>query len=166
MSAIVDGLLFSWKKNSDYAARLVSDLSDEQMMLQPAPEGKSPANHPAWIFSHLNIYLPVITSIIKGETFEDPKSNRFGMDSKPEADSAIYAGKDTLINEFVSEHEAIAKLLENAGPECLENEIVLERWKALFPTAAVALPYLMLLHENLHLGQLSAWRRIQGMPSV
>ena len=67
---------------------------------------------------------------------------------------------------FVSEHETIAKLLEAAGPECLENEIVLERWKAFFPTAAVALPYLMLLHENLHLGQLSAWRRIQGMPSV
>lgn len=166
MSTIVDGLLFSWKKNSDYAARLVADLSDEQMMLQPAPEGKAPANHPAWIFSHLNVYLPVITNIIKAENFADPKEHQFGMDSKPEADASIYASKDTLINEFVSGHESVTKLLEEVGPGCLENEIVLDRWKAFFPTAAVALPYLMLLHENSHLGQLSAWRRIQGMPSV
>jgi len=130
--SIIDGLLFSWQKNSDYAARLVSDLSDEQMMLQPAPEGKAAANHPAWILSHLNVYLPVIASVIQGENFDDPKSNQFGMDSKPEADPSIYASKDTLINEFVAGHE-------NGH---------------------------LLLHENGHLGQLSAWRRIQGMPSV
>ncbi len=136
------------------------------MMLQPAPEGKAAANHPAWVLSHLNVYLPVIASVIKGELFEDPKSNQFGMDSKPESDPSIYASKDELINEFVAGHENVTKVLKEAGPGCLEKEVVLERWQAVFPTAAVALPYLMLLHENGHLGQVSAWRRIQGMPSV
>ena len=47
MSPIIEGLLFCWKKNTDYAPKLVADLSDEQMLLQPAPSengcGQSPS---------------------------------------------------------------------------------------------------------------------------
>ena len=42
MSAAIEGLLFGWKKNAEYAPKLVSDLSEEQMVSQPAPEGKLP----------------------------------------------------------------------------------------------------------------------------
>jgi len=166
MQAMIDGLVLAWKKNSEYAERLVSDLSAEQMIAQPAPNGKAPANHPAWVFSHLNVYLPIIESLIAGKEFADPKAHQFGMDSKPEADGSIYQPKEKLIETFVSAHDSITKQLENAPPEIFENEVKLERWKSSFPKAGFALPYLMLLHENQHLGQVSAWRRIQGMPSV
>lgn len=166
MQAIVDGLILAWEKNSEYAERLVADLSAEQMIAQPAPEGKAPSNHPAWILSHLNVYHPIIGSLIEGEKFEDPKGNQFGMDSKPQADGSIYASKDELISTFVAGHKSVTEKLKNASPDFFENEVMLERWKSSFPKAGYALPYLMLLHENLHLGQLSAWRRIQGMPSV
>lgn len=166
MSAIIDGLLFSWKKNADYGVRLVSDLSDDQMTLQPAPEGKAAANHPAWVLSHLNVYVPIIASLIEGSVFEDPKDHQFGMQSKPESDSSIYASKDELVEAFVSGHDRVTKALESCSVDCLERPMDLERWKPVMPTVGIALPYLMLLHENCHFGQLSAWRRIQGMPSV
>jgi hypothetical protein len=166
MSAIIQGLSHAWKKNSEYAERLVSDLYSEQMILQPAPEGKAAANHPAWILSHLNVYVPIINAMVQGVAFEDPKDHQFGMNSKPESDGAIYASKDDLLKEFVEGHESVAKLLESADASFLENDISLERWKSVMPKVGIALPYLMLLHENQHLGQLSAWRRIQGMPSV
>ncbi len=166
MNSLIDGLLFSWGKNSDYAEQLVSDLSDEQMTAQPAPEGKAPANHPAWVLSHLNVYLPIVEKMLDGESFEDPKGHQFGMESKPEADATIYAPKAELISSFVTGHQRVAEKLRQADPSVLENEIVLERWKPVFPKVGNALPYLMLLHENGHLGQISAWRRIQGMPSV
>ena len=166
MSAVVDGLLFAWGKNKDYAERLVADLSEDQMILQPAPDGGASVNHAAWILSHLNLYLPIIESIIAGRDFEDPKGKPFGMQSKPESDRSIYASKSELIDTFSTGHEAVATALKSASDDLFDQPIELPRWKEPFKNAGGALPYLMVLHENLHLGQLSAWRRVQGMPSV
>ena len=166
MSAIIDGLLYCWNKNLEYGPNLVKDLSDEQMSMQPAPEGSAPANHPAWVFSHLNVYIPLVGCLITGEEFPDPKDHQFGMTSKPESDTSIYASKDELVSEFVSGHEKVAELLGNADDSIFDRDVQLERWRGRMPKVGTALPYLMVLHENVHLGQLSAWRRIQGMPSV
>jgi hypothetical protein len=164
--SITDGILFAWNKNRDYAAKLVADLDDEQMVLQPAPEGKAASNHPAWVLSHLNAYLTPIKSIITDVEFEDPKGHAFGMHSKPCSDADVYASKEALIAEFVAQHDEIAALLKSHGDSVFQNKVKLERWQPVMPVASIALPYLMLSHENCHLGQVSAWRRIQGMPSV
>ena len=166
MSSIIDGLRFSFRKNLDYGQRLVADLSEDQMCQQPCPPDRQPANHPAWALCHLNVYLPVIQGLIKGEEFEDPKPHRFGMDSRPELDRSIYPSREEIVRTFVDGHEEIDRLLAAVGPEILEQPVRLPRWQNLMPTAAHALPYLMLVHENIHLGQISAWRRIQGMASV
>ena len=136
------------------------------MTWQPAPDGKAPANHPAWVLAHLNTYVPIVQALVQGQEFADPKDAPFGMQSKPEADANIYPGKTELLNEFVTGHEQVSKLLETADPAVLEQAVTLERWKARMPSVAAALVYLGMCHENLHLGQLSAWRRIQGLPSV
>lgn len=165
MSAVIDGYLFAWKKNQDYGPKLVADLTEEQMALQPVADG-APANHPAWVFSHLNAYLPVIEGLILGKEFDDPKQHRFGMLSRPEADRSIYAAKDELVDEFVKGHQRVAEILADCDDSIFEQAVQLPRWKDVMPTVGIALPYVMLNHENMHLGQLSAWRRIQGMPSV
>lgn len=165
-SPVIEGFLFAWKKNKTYAANLVSDLSDEQMVAQPASDPEAPSNHPAWVLSHLNVYHPIICAVIKGEAFEDPKGHQFGMLSKPESDASIYASKQELIDAYIAGHDKATELLGNADDSIFQNEVMLSRWKEVMPTAAVVLPYLMFNHENGHLGQVSAWRRIQGMPSV
>ena len=104
---LIDGFLFAWTKNQDYAPRLVADLTEEQMILQPATDPSAPANHPAWVLSHLNVYIPIINSIIKGEPFEDPKPHRFGMLSKPTSDPSAYQSKEELVAEFKNGHLAI-----------------------------------------------------------
>jgi hypothetical protein len=166
MSIAIEGLLFGWNKNADYGPKLVSDLSDEQMVAQPAPAGQAPSNHPAWVLSHLNAYLSVIEAIVAGQTFDDPKEHPFGMMSKPAADASLYPSKAELVATFTTGHERIAQALSEAPADLLQQTITLPRWKEVMPKAGIALPYLMLNHENLHLGQLSTWRRVQGMPSV
>lgn len=166
MSHAINGLLFAWKKNLDYGQKLVLDLTEEQMVAQPASDDDAPCNHPAWILSHLNVYLPVIQSIILGKTFDDPKEHPFGMLSKPESDRSIYQPKQELIAAFVNGHEIVIEMLEKSDESVLGNPVLLPRWQPVMPFAGMALIYLMLNHENGHLGQLSAWRRIQGMPSV
>ena len=165
MTAVIDGFLYAWQKNLDYGPKLVADLTEDQMVLQPVSEG-TPANHPAWVFSHLNAYLPVIEGMILGKEFADPKEHPFGMLSKPEADRSIYASKDELVEEFVQGHQRVAQIMAGCDDTIFEQAVQLPRWKELMPTVGIVLPYLMLNHENMHLGQLSAWRRIQGMRSV
>ena len=162
MSTIIEGLLFGWAKNLTYGTKLIADLSDEQMTAQPAPG----TNHPAWIFSHLEAYHPVIVALIRGEAFDDPKEHRFGMLSKPESDASLYASRERLQAAWNEGHAQVAQALGEQGEVALERGVKLERWKPIMPKVGIALPYLMLVHENTHLGQLSAWRRVQGLPSV
>ena len=166
MSAIIDGLVNGFQKNKAYGERLLSDVSDEQMTLQPAGDRELPLNHPAWALSHMNLYLPVIQAVIKGETFEDPKGHRFGMESQPENDASLYPSRDELLNQWTEGHDTVCDLLSNGTNAIFERPVVLERWAAIMPNAGICLPYLMLNHENTHLGQISAWRRVLGMPRV
>jgi len=159
---IIDTLLHSWEKNLDYARRLVADVPDPQMVYQPA----SGMNHPAWVLCHLNAYHPVIVSLIRGEIFDDPKEHPFGMKSKPVADLGVYPSKDELVTAFEQGHHDVIAALGSAEPSVFGAEVSLPRWKQYLPTTGIALGYLMLLHESTHLGQLSAWRRVQGMPGV
>ena len=164
--AAIDGFLFAWNKNKAYGASLIADLDQAQMTQQVAPDGQAAANHPAWVYSHLGVYVPVIEAIIKNETFADPKEHKFGMQSKPSSDASLYASKEQLLADFEFGHDRVAQLLQEAGDAVLDNKITLARWEPVMPTASLALPYLMLNHENVHLGQISAWRRVQGLPSV
>ncbi len=159
---MIDPLLLCWEKNLDYAKRLVDDIRDERMVFQPGPG----VNHPAWILSHLNLYHPVIVDLIQGKDFDDPKHHRYGMLSKPVNDRSEYPAKDELIGSFVQGHQAVVEALGSADPAALNAPVTLERWKNTFKTVHVALGYLMILHESVHLGQFSAWRRVQGLRSV
>ncbi len=166
MSAAIAGLLYGWNKNTEYAPKLVADLSEEQMWAAIAPAGQEPANHPAWIFSHLNTYLPIIADLIEGREFPDPREAPFGMLSHPESRPGVYANRSQLVEQYVAGHARVERLLRAADPTVLEQPMTLPRWAALMPQVGIALAYLMLFHEGLHLGQLSAWRRVQGLPRV
>ena len=165
MRQAIDGLLFGWRKNLDYGQRLVADLSDAQWIAQPSGLDR-PANHAAWALSHLNAYLPVISAIVAGESIDDPKEHRFGMLSHPESDRSVYLPAAELVEEFVNGHEKVIGQLESCGDDVLSTPVSLARWSEIMPTAAIALPYLMLSHENTHLGQVSAWRRALNLPPV
>ena len=162
MSLFANSLLIAWNKNRDYAQKLVADLGDEQMVVQPVPG----TNHPAWIFSHLNAYHPVMRALMRGQVFDDPIGHKFGMKSAPISDVSVYLPKVELMAEFQQGHDQIVKIVESAANSAFEQPMTLERWKASFPAVGNAMAYLMLLHESLHLGQLSAWRRVQGLPAV
>jgi hypothetical protein len=166
MSSIIDGLIEGYRRNQDYGERLLYDLTDEHMTMQPHGERERPVNHPAWAFSHMNVYLPVIQCVIRGERFEDPMHHRFGMNSRPETEFGIYGTRLRILADWSRGHEAVCELLQHCDNTLFGRSVHLERWTTVMPTAGVCLPYLMLNHENMHLGQISAWRRVLGLPSV
>jgi hypothetical protein len=164
MSILIDTMLRTWERQKDYAQRLLADLSDEDMVAQPVP-GVT-LNHPAWTVSHLTVYSPVLSAILRETPFKDPMLSRFGRDSKPEADLGAYPRRNELVAEYLRVHDELAAALRTADPAVLDKPIPLERWRERFPFIADAIMHLMINHESGHLGQISAWRRAGGRGRV
>lgn len=163
-NALIPAILRTWERQRDYAVRLVADLSDADMVLQPV--AGVTMNHPAWTFGHIGIYPPVLAAILRGEPFEDPIRHRYGRDSRPLSDPAAYPPKAQLMGEYLEGHDRLAAVLERADASVLDAPIPLARWKERFPFVADAIVHLMIDHESGHLGQVSAWRRAGGRPPV
>jgi len=168
MQLFIDSLLRGWDRNLDYAKKLVADLSDKQMVAMPqaADVDGVGCNHPAWIFSHLNVYHPVLVAMLTGQSFDDPKHAPFGMLTRPEPDVSVYPDRVDIMASFEQGHIAVTDALRAVDEAALNRDMPLERWQTPFPKVGSMLGYLMLVHESTHLGQISAWRRVQGLPSV
>jgi len=163
-SAIARAILITWKRNGVYALRLVGDLEPNAFTAQPVP--RHAMNHPAWVLSHLNVYAPICTAMIRGEVFEDPAQHPHGQKSEPLADASAYLPGPALMEQFRRLHDEAERALEHADDGIAARPNPLERWRTLHPTVGDMLVTLMVKHESGHLGQLSAWRRAMGFARV
>ena len=164
MPPLLTAILRSWASQRDYAARLVADLSDADMVTQPV-RGIT-MNHPAWTFGHLGAYTPVLIKVLREEPFEDPIKHPFGRDSKPQADPGVYPTKGTLMGAYFADHDTLDKTIRAIDPAVFAKPTPLARWVPRWPLIADAVVHLMIDHESTHLGQVSAWRRAGGRPPV
>ncbi len=161
---LIDALLRTWSKQRDYADRLTADLTDSDMISQPVPGVTM--NHPAWVFSHIGLYPPVLSAILRRQPFIDPAASPFGKDSQPSSTLTDYPTKAALLAGFFLDHDELGDTLAQADPHILELPVPLERWKPRFPFIADLIVHLMIDHEMGHLGQVSAWRRAGRRPCV
>ncbi|MGE3109186.1 MAG: DinB family protein [Phycisphaerales bacterium] len=161
---LLDAILRTWDKQRDYAHRLTADLSDADLVSQPVPGVVM--NHPAWVFSHIGLYPPVLTKILRAEPFDDPARSPYGKESRPSSRTADYPPKQALLGAYFRDHDLLARTLEATDQQFLAQPVPLERWKPRFPYIADLVVHLMIDHEMGHLGQVSAWRRAGGRPSV
>ena len=157
-------VVYAWDNGLRYALALLEDLNDEQMLLRPGGN----MNHPAWILGHMSLYYPVVPALLNSETFDDPADNElFGFRGiGPQDDLSLYGSKESQIQRMIEGHEQVAQALLNASEEQYLRLPSLPRWAEMYPTVEFMLPDLLLLHENIHIGQLSIWRRAAGLPGV
>ncbi|MBE7439034.1 MAG: DinB family protein [Spirochaetales bacterium] len=156
---MLDGLIYCYERNLDYMTRLCGDvdpgIADRQVV--------AGMNHPLWVLSHLNIYHDVMLSILENREFPDPKDSAYGMGSLPQGASA-YRDLRQLLADYTQGARRVLERLRSSTPAVLANPVSLPRWQNRMPIAGKALPYLMLVHENQHMGQISAWRRAMQLP--
>jgi hypothetical protein len=157
-------ILITWRRDMAYALRLVGDLSDEQMIAQPV-SGRA-MNHPAWTLAHLTLYNEVIAKMLRRIPFDDPMEHPFGMKSSPQGNATLYGPRASLIDGYKRTHDEAERALVECDPNVFTEDVPLERWRALHPKVADMTVMLMVKHESMHLGQLSAWRRAMGLGRV
>jgi len=146
-----------------YAQKLVADVPDEQMCAQPVP-GRV-MNHAAWTMGHLAWANDNGLSFIGHKPQLGHLKELFGMTTKPANDRSLYPSKDELLAALSDAHQRLAAAAQNVSSDVL-GQPAPERMRHRFPTVGTLLAGLMSSHYSNHLGQLSAWRRAMGYPSV
>jgi hypothetical protein len=148
-----------------YCKLLMNDLDDARLADTPAVG----VNHPAWILSHLAICTDYAAQLL-GSPAKCPKEwhQNCGPGSKVVSDRSAYASKQELLTALEAGNRRVSEAVAGASDEvlCQPHSIKLTFVKETFPTVGELVAHLMTTHVGFHLGQLSMWRRMMGLPGV
>jgi uncharacterized damage-inducible protein DinB len=146
--------------------KLVADLSDDQICLQPAPK----TNHPAWVLGHLitseHAFLALIGGAPMPAWVDDDYRKIYGGSSQPVADKSKYKPKQFYIEKLAAAREQILARLKQMKDSDFAAPHPDPARRERFPTIGHMAMLYGTWHEAYHSGQLSAWRRVQGLPPV
>ncbi|GAB4550385.1 MAG: DinB family protein [Phycisphaerales bacterium] len=132
------------------------------------PEGCPTMNHPAFIVGHLSIYPDRVCTIIGREDLASPREGYEGLFSpqarnQDDPSGTIYPSMDEIVGYFTERHESLMNVLPGVTDETMQGEMPIERFREVFPTVGAGVSFLVGPHLMMHLGQLSAWRRAEGL---
>ena len=145
--------------NGEYAKMHLADIPAEQWTVQP--EGVS--MHPASIVAHLVVCNDFIQAGAGGRPMLPEAWAKFADSPDAAAEPSDYPSKDELMSAFESTRARLIEILEQATPEQLA-EATDEKMREIIPTQGALLVMSLTIHDGIHLGQLSAWRKAMGLP--
>lgn len=146
-----------------YLSLLVDDIPDTAFTNQPMGY----LNHPAWQIGHLTWAADGLVGALGGQSSLDGAWNaRFAAGSRPTVDRANYPAKSELIAALDGRRNAAAALLRGATPEQLAAPNPVPILAPRLPSLGHFALFVLLFHESTHLGQLSTWRKLSGMPEA
>jgi hypothetical protein len=152
-----------------YAERLLKDITPDQFGRLAAPGGNMiVSNHPAFVFGHLSLYGPRILTELGQPSPDIPKQFQdvFSKDAtcRDDTDGTIYPSLESVTELFFTGYRAALDALRTASDAQLQEPnpmggVMTEK----FPTVGSMHNFYIGGHMMLHLGQVSAWRRMMGM---
>jgi hypothetical protein len=143
-----------------YGERMVADVADERLAEQPL----AGVNHPAWILGHLAYSADRACAVLGGEKHLDKAwHERFGPGSTMTDVRSDYPPKAELLATVAREFERARELAALATAEQVAQTNPNRMLRGALPTVHDAVSFLLTGHLGIHLGQLSAWRRMIGL---
>jgi len=126
------------------------------------------SNHPAFICGHLALYAPKILHQVgaPAPSVPDHFELRFSKDAKcvDDPDLDLYPPMDEIVSFFLEGHRMVSGALRSTPDETFQRPNPAEgRMKELFPTIGSVQTFYCGGHMMMHLGQMSAWRRMEGL---
>jgi hypothetical protein len=157
-----------------FGETLLKDVKPEMFARKPVVNGKTiDCNHPAWVFGHLAMYSSKVcewAGIPAGPTavpagWEELFKN--GTKCEDDPSGTIYPPMEALTSHFLTGYKyVISKLPEVDDAVFTKPNPAGGRMSELAPTIGGAINFMMTGHPMSHLGQVSTWRRCQGLGSA
>lgn len=155
------------------AEKLFAGIPDEKFARFSSVGGKViQSNHPAFICGHLSLYPSRVVGELGGDASSISPTPKYEELFSPQAtclddpDAKLYPHRDELIERFQSAHQAAIDVLRDVDDSKFDAVNPNERMRSMFSTMGSMHAFYLGGHLMLHLGQLSAWRRVMGMPPV
>jgi hypothetical protein len=146
-----------------YCRSLLADIADERMAEQPV----AGVNHPAWILGHLALTADGTLEKLGGQkTLPAEWTTLFKAGSKPSASRGDYPSRDGLLRAVEESYLHLRQLAATATPEQLSLPTTNRRAKEALSTWKEVVAFVLTGHMGGHLGQLSSWRRMIGLPPM
>ncbi len=152
-----------------YADRLLKEVPAERFGRFAAPGGVVVAsNHPAFVYGHLSLYAPKVLLQIghPAPPLPDQFEVRFSKDAAcaDDVDGDLYPARDEIVDFFREGYRMVMAALRSTPDDAFEKpNPATGRMKDLFPTIGSAQAFYCGGHMMMHLGQVSAWRRMEGL---
>lgn len=163
---IADSLRLTLK----YAEVLLKDVQPETFGRFAVADGKAiESNHPAFIYGHLSLYAHQIMTQL-GQTPADVPpafAENFSKDSVCTDDSeGSLPDMQTITDYFFKSWNEVQEVLRATDDETFLQPTLSEGMKDRFPTLGSLHNFYASGHNMMHLGQMSAWRRMMGLGSA
>jgi hypothetical protein len=166
--SIVDSLNLSL----GYAERLLKGIEADRFARLSQPGGVIvQSNHPAFVYGHLAIYGPRMLSDLGQEAPAVPE--QFQQSCSKDAtcvddpDGTVYPAMEEITEFFFENYRRVAEVLKNTSDDVLQQPNPLGGPMAeKFPTLGSMHNFYVGGHVMLHMGQVSAWRRMEGLGSA
>lgn len=154
-----------------YAERLLAGVTAEQFGRFARPGGHVvESNHGAFIYGHLSTYGPRIVTQLGGDVSKlvvpDNFTTLFSKEAKcvDDPDGTIYPPMAEITRTFFNGYRAAMEALRAASDESLQQpNLATGRMAELLPTLGSIQNFYTGGHMMMHLGQMSAWRRMMGL---
>jgi hypothetical protein len=153
-----------------YAERLLKDIDAARFARKPVVNGAAlDINHPAFVYGHLALYPMQLAEMLDlpRNGMEIPASYpelfRMGVACQDDPKGEIYPSMQELTTTFFTATDALFASIHLARPELFEVELENPSRRERFQTVGPFVAYILLAHPQVHLGQVSAWRRCMGL---
>ena len=155
-----------------YAKRLLQGIPANRFARLASVGGQQiQANHPAFILGHLSLYPAQVLEHLDLEPLPAKVPEKydalFSKDATCQDDpqGSIYPAPDEITTLFDSGYAAAIEAIRQATEEQLSAPNPVDTpMRKVCPTLGGLLTFYMTGHVMTHLGQLSTWRRMEGMP--
>lgn len=148
----------------NYLENLVRDLEEPDLDLPPF----AGLNPPRWILGHLAVNNDYALRIFGGR-FQCPKEwhRSYARGTTSSSPTVVDASKELLMERIRSGFAELRQRTEAADPDAMSRPHSIPFLEATpIKTVGQVVTHLLTTHPATHLGQLSAWRRATGRPSV
>lgn len=155
----------------NYSERLLTGVTAENFCRLASPGGHQvESNHPAFIYGHLSLYAPqILTQLDRSDLAASLPADfgeKFSKDAKcvDDPDGSIYPAMNLVTEAFFTGYRNVLATLREVSDNTVQRPNPLEgRLSELFPTLGSLHGFYVGGHMMIHLGQLSAWRRMMGL---
>ena len=157
-----------------YAETLLKDVKASDFARKPNINGKViDCNHPAWCYGHLSLYPARALALLDLADRAVPNPAGFedlfkaGTPSTDDPAGSNFPPMETITRHYFAAYDRALSLMPEVRDDVFARPNPAEgRWKELFPTVGGAVNFLFTGHPQMHLGQISTWRRCMGLPSA